>query len=41
LPLGRLAEVDEIAETVLFLASARAAAITGQVLHANCGGFMA
>ena len=41
LPLGRLAEVDEIAEAVLFLASPRSAVITGQVLHANCGGHMA
>ena len=41
LPLGRMAEVDEIAEAVLFLASGRAAAITGQVLHANSGGLMA
>lgn len=41
LPLQRLAEVDEIAEAVLFLASPRAAVITGQVLYANCGGHMA
>jgi NAD(P)-dependent dehydrogenase (short-subunit alcohol dehydrogenase family) len=41
LPLGRLAEVDEIAEAVLFLASGRSTVITGQVLHANCGGHMA
>lgn len=41
LPLGRLAEVHEIAEAVLFLASKRSAVITGQVLHANCGGHMA
>ncbi|MFM6832032.1 MAG: SDR family NAD(P)-dependent oxidoreductase [Novosphingobium sp.] len=41
LPLGRLAEVDEIAEAVLFLASPRASVITGQVLYANCGGHMA
>lgn len=41
LPLQRLAEVDEIAEAVLFLASSRAAVITGQVLYANCGGHMA
>lgn len=41
LPLGRLAEPEEIAEAVVFLASRRASVITGQVLHANCGGFMA
>lgn len=41
LPLGRVAEVDEIAEAVLFLASPRASVITGQVLYANCGGHMA
>lgn len=41
LPLGRLADVDEIAEAVLFLASSRASVITGQVLYANCGGHMA
>ncbi|MCW1384925.1 SDR family oxidoreductase [Novosphingobium sp. KCTC 2891] len=41
LPLGRLAQVDEIAEAVLFLASPRAAVFTGQVLYANCGGHMA
>lgn len=41
LPLGRMAEPDEIAEAVLFLASHRASVITGQVLHANSGGIMA
>jgi NAD(P)-dependent dehydrogenase (short-subunit alcohol dehydrogenase family) len=41
LPLGRMAEPEEIAEAVLFLASDRAAVITGQVLHANSGGIMA
>jgi len=41
LPLGRLAEVEEIAGVVAFLASAQAAVITGQVLYANGGGHMA
>lgn len=41
LPLGRLAEPEEIAEAFLFLASRRSSVITGQVLHANCGGHMA
>ncbi len=41
LPMGRMAEPDEIAEAVLFLASRRASIITGQVLHANSGGHMA
>ena len=40
-PLGRMAEPSELAEAGLFLASGRAAAITGQVLHANSGGYMA
>ncbi len=41
LPLGRMAEPEEIAEAALFLASRRASIITGQVLHANSGGHMA
>lgn len=41
LPLGRMAEPNEIAEAALFLASRRASIITGQVLHANSGGHMA
>lgn len=41
LPLRRLAEPEEIAEAIVFLASRRSSAITGQVLHANCGGYMA
>lgn len=41
LPLGRMAHPHEIAEVFLFLASQRASVITGQVLHANCGGHMA
>jgi NAD(P)-dependent dehydrogenase (short-subunit alcohol dehydrogenase family) len=40
LPLGRLATPDEIAEVVLFLASQRSSCMTGQVVHANCGGLM-
>jgi NAD(P)-dependent dehydrogenase (short-subunit alcohol dehydrogenase family) len=40
LPLGRLAEPEEIAEVVLFLASERASCMTGQIVHANCGGLM-
>ena len=39
--MGRLAEVDEIAEEFLFLASDRASFIKGQVLLANGGGIMA
>jgi NAD(P)-dependent dehydrogenase (short-subunit alcohol dehydrogenase family) len=41
LPLQRMAEPEEIAEAILFLASGRASIITGQVLHANAGGIMA
>ena len=40
LPLGRLAQPEEIAEVVLFLASGRASCMTGQIVHANCGGLM-
>jgi 3-oxoacyl-[acyl-carrier protein] reductase len=36
-PLDRLAEPDEIAESVLFLASPAAEYITGHVLHVNGG----
>ena len=39
-PIGRIAEVDEIADVVLFLASDRASYITGQNLRAD-GGWVA
>jgi NAD(P)-dependent dehydrogenase (short-subunit alcohol dehydrogenase family) len=35
--LGRLPEPDEIADTVIFLASPLARAVTGQCLDVNCG----
>jgi 3-oxoacyl-[acyl-carrier protein] reductase len=35
--LGRWARPEEIAETIAFLASDRASAMTGQLLVANCG----
>jgi len=38
--LGRLGEAQEIAHTVAFLASAKAAYITGQTLHVNGGMYM-
>jgi 3-oxoacyl-[acyl-carrier protein] reductase len=37
IPLGRLGEPEDIAETVSFLASARAGYITGVTLHVNGG----
>jgi NAD(P)-dependent dehydrogenase (short-subunit alcohol dehydrogenase family) len=37
-PLGRIGEPDDIASAILFLSSARASWITGQVLSVN-GGF--
>ncbi|MDY6952621.1 MAG: 3-oxoacyl-[acyl-carrier-protein] reductase [Thermodesulfobacteriota bacterium] len=39
-PLGRMGQPDEIAEVVAFLASDRAAYITGQVVHVNGGMYM-
>lgn len=38
-PLGRNAEADDIADTVLFLVSDASRHITGQVLHVNGGGY--
>ncbi len=40
IPLGRPAEVAEVAAAVAFLASDQAAYITGQVLHVNGGMYM-
>jgi NAD(P)-dependent dehydrogenase (short-subunit alcohol dehydrogenase family) len=36
-PLGRVAQPREIAEVVLFLASARASVMTGAIVMADCG----
>lgn len=37
IPMGRLAEPEEIAEAVVFLCSDRASFITGQVLQVDGG----
>lgn len=36
-PLGRAAELDEIAAAATFLASPLSSAVTGQTLYADCG----
>ncbi|HVB16958.1 MAG TPA: glucose 1-dehydrogenase [Stellaceae bacterium] len=41
LPLGRVADPEEIARAAVFLASADAGFITGQCLHVNGGGYLA
>ncbi len=41
MPLGRLGRPEDIANVAVFLASEKSAFITGQVLHANGGVFMA
>jgi 3-oxoacyl-[acyl-carrier protein] reductase len=41
IPLARLGNVSEIAETVAFLASPAAAYITGETIHVNGGMYMA
>ena len=41
MPLGRIGQPEDIAQAAVFLASDKAAFITGQTLHANGGIFMA
>jgi NAD(P)-dependent dehydrogenase (short-subunit alcohol dehydrogenase family) len=40
IPLGRMAEPDDIARTAVFLASDEAGFTTGQILHVNGGGYL-
>jgi len=37
IPMGRMGTAKEVADTVVFLASAEAGYITGQVIHVNGG----
>lgn len=39
-PLGRACTIEDVANTVLFLASEAASFITGQVIHVNGGAYM-
>ena len=41
IPLGRLGEAGEVADSVVFLSSDRASYITGQVLSLDGGGIKA
>ena len=40
IPLGRIAQPDDIARTAVFLASDEAGFTTGQILHVNGGGYL-
>ena len=40
IPLGRMGEAEDIAATVVFLASSAAGYISGQTLHVNGGMYM-
>jgi NAD(P)-dependent dehydrogenase (short-subunit alcohol dehydrogenase family) len=40
IPLGRIAQPDDIARTAVFLASHEAGFTTGQILHVNGGGYL-
>jgi NAD(P)-dependent dehydrogenase (short-subunit alcohol dehydrogenase family) len=40
-PLGRMAQPDEIAQAAVFLASEIAGFVTGQSLHVNGGSYLA
>ena len=40
IPLGRLGNVNEVVDPILFLASPMASYITGQVLNVNGGFYM-
>ena len=40
-PLGRMAQPDEIARVAVFLTSENAGFVTGQTLHVNGGSYLA
>jgi len=41
IPLGRMAQPEEIARVAVFLATTDAAWITGELIHVNGGAYMA
>ena len=41
IPLGRMAQPEDIARAAVFLASADAGFVTGQTLHVNGGSYLA